>query len=326
MTNYCNARCFFCNQKSDHEPPAEITLEKFKTMISHIPMDSAKVFHLCGGGEPLLCPDLFPIIKYVNTAFPWVDVCLRTNGLLVKKYAKEIARLNISRLEISVHGLTEMNNKIIQRKGSEEIFKGIELLNNYLKSCRKKMYILFYACLSRYNISQVPGLIKKVAELKANEFTVGFCRYYPERIKNGKLNPKDCLFYYQELYDKTIRQSKKLAKSLGLYFEHEPMFSQKFKEKPCLLPWKIAVVDWEGDVYPCSGGEVCFKEKVKSGQYYFGNLLKEHLYKSWNNDTYVMIRRTCSHKYKENFIPECKNCHNTLCIKGPNDIKRHILK
>lgn len=325
MTNYCNARCFFCNQKFDPSRK-EITFDKFKNMISHIPMEQAKVFHFCGGGEPLLCPELFPIIKYVNNNFPWIDICLRTNGLLIGKYAKEIAELNISRLEISVHGMPEMNNSIIQRKGSEEIFKGIKLLNTYLKDYHKKLYILFYACLSRYNIQEVEELIKKAAELKVNEFTVGFSRYYSEKIKKEKLlNPKDCLFYHKELYDNTIRRAKKLAKSLGLHFEHEPLFSQEFKEKPCLLPWKIVVVDWDGDIYPCTGGEVWFDEKVKSGKYYFGNLLREHLYKSWNNDSYVMIRRTCSHKYRENFIPECKICHNTLCIKGPNDIRRHIL-
>ncbi len=311
MTNYCNARCYFCNQKV-FKKKSEITLEKFKTMISHIPTDSAKVFCFNGGGEPLLCPDLFSIIKYVNDRFPWIDVHIRTNGLLIRKYAKELAELNISHLEMSIHGLEETNDKIIQRKGTEETFHAITLVNNYLKLFHRKLYKLFYTCVSDINIREVPKLIRKAAELKVNGYDVGFCGYYKQS--------KDCLFYHKELYNDTIRQSKKLARSLHIRFRYEPLFSP-FKEEPCRQPWRVTVVDWDGNVYPCTGGEVCFEEKVKSGKYYFGNLLKEDLYKSWSNDSYVMIRRTCK---GNNFIEECKDCHNAICLKGPDDIKRHI--
>jgi radical SAM protein with 4Fe4S-binding SPASM domain len=86
------------------------------------------------------------------------------------------------------------------------------------------------------------------------------------------------------------------------------------------------IINWEGDVYPCTGGEVWFSKKVKSGQYHFGNLIKEHLSDFWNNETYTKIRRTCSRHDQEAFIPECHNCHNTLCFKGPDVKNGHILE
>jgi len=326
MTNYCNAQCIFCNQISGCKPK-EITLEKFRAMVEHVPVHSAKAFYFSGGGEPLLCRDLFPIIKFVNTSFPWIDVHLRTNGLLIEKFADELAQSNITRLEISVHGEAEINDSILQKNTSEEIFKGIALLNERLKHYNKKMYKVFYPCVSRLNIEGIPALIRKAAQLRVNEVSVNFCRYFPDAINRpgGRLNVEDSLFFHKQLYNDTIGKAKRVARTLGVHLECEPLFFKKFKEKACLLPWVVVVIDWDGDVYPCNGGEVWLNAKVKSGEYHFGNLLKEHLYEFWNNDTYVKIRRTCSYRFREDFIPECKNCPNTLCFKGPDEKSRHIL-
>jgi len=68
-----------------------------------------------------------------------------------------------------------------------------------------------------------------------------------------------------------------------------------------------------------------FKEKVKSGEYYFGNLLKEHVYKFWDKRLYRTIRETSSLADKKVCIPECKNCHMTICFSGPNVRNAHII-
>jgi len=328
MTNLCNAQCIFCNQSGEKKSAGEITLEKFKLMVSNIPVQAARVFTFSGGGEPLLCRDLFGIIKFVNESFPWVDVRLRTNGLLLLQRIEELAQAKNLRLEISIHGSPQTNDAILQRQKTEDIFKAIVLLNELLARAHKRMYKVFYPCVSRLNINDMPWLIRKAAELKVDEVSVSFCRYFPSSLNNGKekLKTADSLFFHKELYNDVIMRTKKLAKSLKVGFEHEPVFFGDFKDKPCLQPWLITVVDWDGTVYPCTGGEVWFKAEAAKGKYHFGNLLKEHLYQFWNNDSYLMIRRTCSHRNREDFIPECKNCHNALCFKGPGAEQRHILR
>ena len=328
MANYCNAQCIFCNQKLDCQPKKEIALESFKTMISNIPVKSARNFYFSGGGEPLLCRGLFKIIEYVNNCFPWIRVNIRTNGLLIGKYAEQLAQRDISRLEISVHGTAGINDIILQRKSSHDIFEGIALLNDRLKRCNKKIYKAFYPVVSRINIGEVPELIKKAAQLGVDEVAVFFCRYYelaghtaPPQLKTG-----DSLYFHKELYNEVLLKSIKLAKSLGIKFYCEPLFFKKIKQTSCCQPWQAMVVDWDGDVYPCAGGEVWFDTKVKSGEYYFGNLLKESLYQFWNNASYIKIRRTCIPEYKDRFIPECVNCHNTVCFMGSDIKEGHILQ
>ncbi|MFH1507761.1 MAG: radical SAM protein [Candidatus Omnitrophota bacterium] len=328
MTNFCNAGCIFCNQPDMPEARKEITLLMFKTMASHIPPGSAKVFYFTGGGEPLLCRDLIPIIRYTNKTFPAVDVHIRTNGLLIANYAQELSELNISELEISIHGTEEVNNRIIQRDLTKQIFDGITVLNRHLRAKTKRIDTVFCCALSRTNIETLPDLIRKAAGLGVRRIETTFVRFYPgfeTRPDKDGLQKNDSLYFHKELYNDIIKMSKKLARKLGVYFEHEPLFFKQQGEKPCIQPWRIVLVDWEGDIYPCTGGEVWFEKEVKSKKYFFGNLLNEQIYQLWTNESYVRLRRTVNQLRKENFIPECTNCHNTICFKGSDSWQGHIL-
>jgi len=323
MTSYCNARCVFCNQL-DNKPKNEITLDNFKAMVSHIAMDSVDKFYFSGGGEPLLCRDLFDIIQYVNNCFPQIKISLVTNGLLIEKYAENIARLDIDRLIISVHATQEMNNRILQIKNSGSIFKGLALLNKYQEQFNKKIYKVFSVTVSRINVNEISGLIKKAAELNVNEVSALYCRYYPHRIGQN-LKTEDSLFFHKEMYNGMIKKSAKLANKLGVSFSHEPLFLEKFNEQRCCAPWHLMLVDWDGDVYPCTGGEVRFYQKVKSGAYHFGNLLKQDISAFWFNELYTKLRRHLLACCSEKYIPECDDCHNILCFQGPDSKDGHII-
>jgi MoaA/NifB/PqqE/SkfB family radical SAM enzyme len=160
---------------------------------------------------------------------------------------------------------------------------------------------------------------------------VYFSRYFLHKMNesNNLLKEEDSFFFHKRQYDSMIRKSKKLAKKLRIDFYHDPLFfnySLKLKKPFCCMPWQIMLVDWDGDVYPCCGGEEWFKEKVKSGTYHFGNLLREHVDQCWNGLTYIDIRKTCRPVNKEILIPECADCHSTVYFKGPHLKHAHILK
>jgi MoaA/NifB/PqqE/SkfB family radical SAM enzyme len=323
MTNYCNARCIFCNQ-IDNQPKNEITFDKFKTMVSHMFMDGVERFYFSGGGEPLLCRDFFDIIQYVNDNFPRIKIRVTTNGLLIEKYALHIAKLNLEQLIISVHGREGLNDSILQTENSKTIFKGLALLNKYQQELKKRTYKVFYVAVSQINISEVPALIKQAAELKVDEVSVQLCRYFSHRV-GEKLKIEDSLFFHKDMYNDTIKKSAKLARKLGVYFSYSSLFLKRFKEQHCCAPWYLALVDWDGDVFPCTGGEARFYQKVKSGEYKFGNLLKEDVGVFWFGELYTKLRRHILKSYPEKYIPECEDCHNTICFKGPDLKESHII-
>ncbi|MHB8793713.1 MAG: radical SAM protein [Thermoleophilia bacterium] len=163
MTTACNARCLFCNQDFS-QPLNEITLEKFKQMTSHIPVESAKYFYLSGGGDPLLCRDFFPILKYINEEYPWINVRVRTNGILLGKYAEQLSEQDL-RLELSVHGATgETNSSILGSKKAAGVFEGLESLNTILAEKGRHMDVIFVPALLKTNIRELPDIIRKAAE------------------------------------------------------------------------------------------------------------------------------------------------------------------
>mgnify|MGYP001791507819 CR=1 FL=1 len=327
MTNFCNARCLFCNQKIVHEGHKEITLDSFKKMVSHIPVESARIFYLSGGGDPLLCRDIIPIIDYVNAEFPWIEIRLRTNGLLLGRRAADLARTNI-RLEISVHGATEeTNNNVLQLKNTNVIFAGLEQLNRQLEANGRQMMKLFVPAVSMLNINEVPDLIRKAAKLTVDEVEIYFCRFYDSPAAGGApaLDPGQSLFYHQGLYNRTVAECQELADSLGVVFRYEALFGDGPRAAFCSDPWRNIVIDWEGDIFPCCGGEVWFYDKVKSGEYRFGNLFEEEIFELLNNETYVKIRRTLSPNYGDDLIPECTNCHNSLTFTGPDVLEGHVI-
>lgn len=327
MTNFCNARCLFCNQDIERGQRQEIDLERFKAMTANIPMETAKIFYLSGGGDPLLARDFFPIVRHINENFPWIEVRVRTNGLLIGKYAEELAACDI-RLEISVHGASgETNRRILQKQGEPEIFEGVARLSAQLEAAGKKMFRLFVPAVSRLNIEEVPEMIKKAAELGVDEVEIYFCRVYPaDGSTFGGVREEDSLYYHQQLYDDVVCASVPLAEELGVGFRYEPLFSGEFTAHTCHDPWTTMVVDTNGDIYPCCGGEVWFRDRVRSGEYRFGNLLEEPVLEMVNNDTYVKLRRTVSPRYSDCLIPECVECHNLLAFRGPGEKKGHMVR
>ncbi|MGH9613257.1 MAG: SPASM domain-containing protein, partial [Bryobacteraceae bacterium] len=238
----------------------------------------------------------------------------------------------IQRFGMSVHGATRESNNAVLRANNEnlDVFDAIRELNEHLHRRRNRMWKIFYVVVSRVNIDELPALVRKAAEVQVDEIMVMFSKIFPAQVYETQRIPpakaEDSLFFHQERYNESVTVARKLARSLGVAFRHEPLFGEPFKRQPCFIPWHTMVVNWDGAVYPCTGGEVWFRPSVRAGQYNFGNLLKQHLADFWNNESYVKIRRTTSRHTEEAFVPECHNCHNNCCFEGPDREVAHILE
>lgn len=330
MTDFCNADCIFCNQ--DFQTHRQISLDDFDVLLSHIPPAPRGEFVFSGGGEPMLNRDLIPIIRRTNERRPETLVTIKSNGLLVGKLAEQLADVRVDRLGMSVHGSTKTGNNAVLRARNRyaDVFSGLERLNKVLGRDRRAMRKIFYFVASRANIHELPSLVRRAAELQVDEVMVMFSRYYPAEFYASGIapdaSPDDSLFHHQQLYDDVVRQSRALATELGVHLRHEALFSETFTEVPCFQPWNTIVINWDGAVFPCTGGEVWFRHTVRSGAYDFGNLLRQHLSDLWNNEAYTKIRRTLALGNDEDFVAECRDCHNTGCLKGPNYERSHILR
>lgn len=128
VTDLCNLRCRYCM------PEEGIPKVSHKDILSVEEMEKiAKVFVNLGvnkirltGGEPLLRNGILDIVEKIGKLEGLKDFSITTNGVLLKKYAKELKLRGLNRVNISLDTLDEEKYKYITRVGKlKDVMDGI---------------------------------------------------------------------------------------------------------------------------------------------------------------------------------------------------------
>lgn len=112
VTDRCNFRCTYCMPKSEYEnfdflPKKDILCyEEMVTIVKIlIPLGLKKV--RITGGEPLLRKDLSKLVSMIRGLSDEIDIAITTNGVLLSKYAKELAEAGLSRVTVSLDAFSD---------------------------------------------------------------------------------------------------------------------------------------------------------------------------------------------------------------------------
>jgi MoaA/NifB/PqqE/SkfB family radical SAM enzyme len=198
------------------------------------------------GGEPLLNPSTCDYIAYAADKGMWTS--MPTNGLLIKKYADGVARLDM--LEVSIDSLDRA--RFAKRRGIDGLPRVLENLEFVLKK-RKPFATQINAAVNIENLHDLPQLAE-------------FCKQHdlvlhPEAVHNvmrgGELLPD------AELHGKEIDQVEIFLRDLRAtypdnvrfythYYEfyRSGGFGQKF---PCRHPSKLISMKPDGSIhFPCA--------------------------------------------------------------------------
>ncbi len=130
VTDLCNLRCIYCmpeegiiNKKCHTEM---LTLEEIYKIVEASAALGVKKIRITGG-EPLVRKGVPGLIKNISKINSINDIAMTTNGLLLKKYAKELKDAGLKRVNISLDTLKEEKYKYITRFGSlKDVLEGIE--------------------------------------------------------------------------------------------------------------------------------------------------------------------------------------------------------
>lgn len=133
VTDRCNFRCNYCMPAElfpdDYPFLAKEQLLSFAEMIRVVkilqPLGLKKV--RITGGEPLLRKDLSLFIKQLQQ-LAIKDIALTTNGVLLKKYARELKGAGIQRVNISLDAIDEQLFKKMSGRNIaiKKVIEGIE--------------------------------------------------------------------------------------------------------------------------------------------------------------------------------------------------------
>ena len=144
IVDHCNLNCkgcyHFCTrgQAESLVPYADLEkdLIRMKQLVDHV--DWIKLY----GGEPLLHPQLSEIVRLVRATYPYAEICLMTNGLLVTAMDGEL--VNILRdadvkVDITVYPAVEKGlPKIVEFLEKNSLRSQISHVSQFGKRFNKK--------------------------------------------------------------------------------------------------------------------------------------------------------------------------------------------
>lgn len=127
----CNIACKFCDKKVSpyfhtSRPGLAYTLIKPKDAVMAVEKaieqdPSIEVVGISGPGEPLFNEETFSTLKLVSQQFPFLKLCICTNGLLLPEKAMILRELNVKSLTITINAV---NPKIASKISSHSMVDG----------------------------------------------------------------------------------------------------------------------------------------------------------------------------------------------------------
>ncbi len=129
VTDRCNLRCVYCMPEEGIDLTSSANILKFEEILkivkAAVQLGIRKV--RLTGGEPLVRKGLVNFIDELNQIPEIDDIALTTNGILLPKYAEDLKKAGLNRVNISLDTLKNERFRAITRVGNlEEVWQGIK--------------------------------------------------------------------------------------------------------------------------------------------------------------------------------------------------------
>ena len=130
VTDRCDLRCVYCmSERQSFLPKNEVlSLEELDRLCSAFVRRGVRKLRLTGG-EPLVRKDLMWLVERVSRHLKsgaLEELTLTTNGVLLDKYAADLARFGVKRVNVSLDTLDpERFERIARRNKLSDVLRGI---------------------------------------------------------------------------------------------------------------------------------------------------------------------------------------------------------
>ena len=130
ITNRCNENCIYCHHDGMVSSKDEMTPDEIHTICKVAKKIGVKKIRL-SGGDPLVRKDIVEIVeKIANLDFK--DISLTTNGVLLGKYAEDLKKAGLDRINVSLDTLNPKTYEFVTKrnyldKAKKGILKAVEV-------------------------------------------------------------------------------------------------------------------------------------------------------------------------------------------------------
>lgn len=127
VTDRCNLRCTYCSPLLSTLPREKLLSFEEILRIVRVSAQLGISKYRLTGGEPLLRKNLQSLIASIASVPGVQDLSLTTNGVLLKKYAKELRSAGLRRINVSLDTLNEDKfKKLCGMEGVHQVLEGLE--------------------------------------------------------------------------------------------------------------------------------------------------------------------------------------------------------
>ena len=129
VTDLCNLRCTYCMPEKGvckKEHSEIISIERIEEIVKAAQKAGISKVRLTGG-EPLVRKGIIEICEKISNIFGIKELCLTTNGVLLKGMAQKLYDAGVNRLNISLDTLNKNKYKSITRGGDiNQVLEGLK--------------------------------------------------------------------------------------------------------------------------------------------------------------------------------------------------------
>ena len=299
ITNLCNLRCQHCYQ-DDFSKKSDLDwagLEKVCDNLLNTMREwgNTACIHLTGG-EPLLKPDLFPLLAHLDRHSLIEELGIITNGLSIDQ--EMMRRLSgfskVKKVKISLDGGDAETNDSIRQKGAfDKVMENLPLIKE------GGFEILFMLTVMKRNFRSLPFLLELCWEIDIDGLIIE--RFIPlgrgRKVMDEVLSKEEWKEMVGMLADFISAEEEN---SFFPYQAFQISFSGGEPEllgAPCVIGVDGLCIMPEGNVFPCRRFPVSI-----------GNLLETPLKQIWEeSDILKKLRR------RENLKGKCGRCGMKGC-------------
>jgi tungsten cofactor oxidoreducase radical SAM maturase len=305
-TSGCNLQCRTCIRNVWSDPQAKMPMELFQRIVDSLdglPNLNRVVF--TGFGEPLTHPDILDMIEAVRRRD--LAVTVGSNGLLLKpQMARELVRLGVDRLVISVDGVKPETYADVRGAMLSQVLDNIRHLNE----AKRELGTLFPALGIEFvalksNLAELAELTGLAARLNASRVLVSNVLPYTEEMRD------EMLYGYEPRPPFKAGGWPVRADAWVMWGTLDLPRMHWGAERRCrFVQDKSIVVGWDGGVAPCyalSHNYTYFAidgRKKQVSRYLLGNVNKQALAETWMSEDYVRFRS----EVRGFHFPSCPNC------------------
>lgn len=289
LTTECNLNCIMCRGGRDfkkiHDNHRHLTVDEFIKLLNGVDLNRLKLVNLAGNSEPLLNPDILPIISTCRRHGIVIEMI--TNGMLLTPDVSKALLGCTNEVHISFAGATQETFESIRHRADfssicANIRALVQLKNDYFQEFPK---VWINPILMKRNIHEAPAMIMLAKKLGCDGVAFSHLTVNTRELMN------ESLFFHKEECNRYLTKAKEIAEANSLCMIAPQLFSLSSELDQealdptqawtvCRFLWNQALLGIE-TIVPCSSNlPIDFD----------GNVINNRFMDIWNNDWFAQMR------------------------------------